>query len=170
MDSLWWTSRRHWREQVNNTLIAFHLSETNGSCRSRTWMAHLTDRDANHSAISPPLNVGLSDSLRDSDAVTTLHLTPSNNIACQFSRRIKKLLKTKSIFYSSILALPMWMLDESNWNTNTMLFLAVWKRVYCRNNSVDLRYNLINIWILGITVVWFNLEPEYSGLIIEAKW
>ena len=54
MDGLFWTSRRHWWEQFNSTLIEFHLSETSGLCRSRTWTAGLTDRDANHCAISPP--------------------------------------------------------------------------------------------------------------------
>ena len=36
--------------QVNRMLIKFHLLETNHSCRARTWMAHLTDGDANHYA------------------------------------------------------------------------------------------------------------------------
>ena len=54
MDGLCWTSRRHWWEQFNNTLIEFHLSETSGSCWARTWTACLTDRDTNHCAISPP--------------------------------------------------------------------------------------------------------------------
>ena len=54
MDGLRWTSRRHWWGQVNNTLITFHLSETSGFCQARTWTTRLTDRDANHYAISPP--------------------------------------------------------------------------------------------------------------------
>ena len=47
MDGLFLTSRRHWWERVNNTVIEFHLSETSGSYR-------LIDRDANDCAISPP--------------------------------------------------------------------------------------------------------------------
>ena len=39
----------------NNILIAYHPSETSGSCLSRTWTARLTDKDANHYTISPPL-------------------------------------------------------------------------------------------------------------------
>ena len=54
MDSLWWTSLQHWWEQVNSTLIEFHLSETSGSCRAWTRMASFTDRYANHCAICPP--------------------------------------------------------------------------------------------------------------------
>ena len=52
---LCWTSRQHWREQVNSTLIEFHLSETSRLCRVRTWTAGLTDREVDHCAISPPL-------------------------------------------------------------------------------------------------------------------
>ena len=37
-----------------DTLVESHISETNGLCRARTWMAHLADRDANYYAISPP--------------------------------------------------------------------------------------------------------------------
>ena len=48
-----WTSRRHWSGQVDNMLIDFHLSETNGLCRAQTWAPRLTD--ANYYAISPPL-------------------------------------------------------------------------------------------------------------------
>ena len=40
--------------EVHNILLAYHLSETNGSYQARTWTARLTDRDANHYAISPP--------------------------------------------------------------------------------------------------------------------
>ena len=40
--------------QVDNTIIEFHLSETNGLCRARTWAACLTDRDANNYTISRP--------------------------------------------------------------------------------------------------------------------
>ena len=47
-------SRRHWWKQVNNTVIEFHLSETSRSCQARTRTTHLTDRDANDCAISPP--------------------------------------------------------------------------------------------------------------------
>ena len=36
-------------------LLLFHLSVTNGSSRAQIWTAHLTDRDTNHYAISPPL-------------------------------------------------------------------------------------------------------------------
>ena len=47
MDGLFLTSRRHWWERVNNTVIEFHLSVTSGLSRARTWTAHLTDIDAN---------------------------------------------------------------------------------------------------------------------------
>ena len=40
--------------QLSIMLIEFHLSETNGSYRDRTWAGHLTDTDANHYAISHP--------------------------------------------------------------------------------------------------------------------
>ena len=40
--------------QVYNMPTEFHLSETNGSCRARTWTACLTDREVNHYAIFPP--------------------------------------------------------------------------------------------------------------------
>ena len=63
MDRLCWTSRQHWWEQVDNMLADPHLSEANGSYRARTWMAHLTDRDANHYAISPPSERWNSDSM-----------------------------------------------------------------------------------------------------------
>ena len=53
MHGLFWTSRRHWWERVNNTVIEFHLSVTSGSSRARTRIAHLVDRDANDCAISP---------------------------------------------------------------------------------------------------------------------
>ena len=53
MGGLWWTNRRHWWEQVDYILIESHLSEPNGPCQAWTWMAGLTDRDANHYAISP---------------------------------------------------------------------------------------------------------------------
>ena len=48
------TSRRHWWEQVSNTVIEFHPSITNGSCRAWTRIARLIDRDANNCAISLP--------------------------------------------------------------------------------------------------------------------
>ena len=57
MDSLFLTSRRHWWEQVNNTVIEFHLSMTSGSSWERTRSARLIDRDSNDCAISPPLNM-----------------------------------------------------------------------------------------------------------------
>ena len=47
MDNLFLTSRRHWWEQVNSTVIEFHLSETSRSRRARTRIARLLDRDAN---------------------------------------------------------------------------------------------------------------------------
>ena len=50
----WW----HWWRQVNSMLVEFHLSETNRPYRARTWTARMTDRDANHYAIShPPLSL-----------------------------------------------------------------------------------------------------------------
>ena len=39
--------------QVDNILIEFHLSETSRLCRARTWMACLSDGDANHYAKPP---------------------------------------------------------------------------------------------------------------------
>ena len=48
------TSRRHWWERVNNTVIEFHLSNTSGSRRARTWIARLVGRDANDYAIPLP--------------------------------------------------------------------------------------------------------------------
>ena len=54
MDGLILTSRRHWWERVNNTMIESHLSVTSGLSWARTRTAHLTDRDANDCAISPP--------------------------------------------------------------------------------------------------------------------
>ena len=58
MDGLFLTSRRHWWDQVNNTVIEFHLSETSGLSRARTRIARLIDRDANDCAISRlPVNV-----------------------------------------------------------------------------------------------------------------
>ena len=39
---------------VDNILEQLHLSETNRSCQARTWMARLTDGEANRCAISPP--------------------------------------------------------------------------------------------------------------------
>ena len=38
-------------------LVEFHLSETNGLCRARTWTAHMADRDANNYDISPSLHM-----------------------------------------------------------------------------------------------------------------
>ena len=55
MDGLFGTSRRHWWEQVNNTVLESHLSVTSGSSRAQTQTALLTDRDANDCAISLPL-------------------------------------------------------------------------------------------------------------------
>ena len=54
MDDLFSTSRRHWWERVNNTVIESHLSVTSGSRRARTRIARLVDRDANDCAISLP--------------------------------------------------------------------------------------------------------------------
>ena len=54
MNGLFWTSRRHWWERVNNTVIEFHLSVTSGSSQERTRAARLVDRDANDYANSPP--------------------------------------------------------------------------------------------------------------------
>ena len=54
MDGLFLTSRRHWWERVNNTVIEFHLSNTSGSRWAQTRIAHLVDRDANDCAISSP--------------------------------------------------------------------------------------------------------------------
>ena len=54
MDGLFITSRRHWWERVNNTVIESHLSVTSGSSLAQTWTVRLTDRDANDGAISPP--------------------------------------------------------------------------------------------------------------------
>ena len=54
MDCLFWTSRRHWWQQVNSSVIEFHLSNTSGSRRERTRIACLVDRDSNHCAISLP--------------------------------------------------------------------------------------------------------------------
>ena len=34
----------------------FHLSDTSRAYWARTWTVHVTDGDANHYAISPPLN------------------------------------------------------------------------------------------------------------------
>ena len=51
MDCLVLTSCWHWSEQVISTVIEFHLSNTSGSRRARTWIARLVDRDC---AISPP--------------------------------------------------------------------------------------------------------------------
>ena len=53
MDSLFLTSRRHWWEQVNNTVIESHLSVTSGLSWARTQPTGLTDRDTNDCAISP---------------------------------------------------------------------------------------------------------------------
>ena len=37
------TSRRHWCERVNNTVIESHLSEKRRSSRAQTQTAHLTE-------------------------------------------------------------------------------------------------------------------------------
>ena len=52
MDCLFFTSRRHWWERVNSTVIEFHLSNTSGSRRARTRIARLVDRDSNDCDIS----------------------------------------------------------------------------------------------------------------------
>ena len=39
MDHLWWTSRQHCWEQVDNMLV--DLSDVNTSSRARTWTARL---------------------------------------------------------------------------------------------------------------------------------
>ena len=54
MDGLFLTSRRHWWERVNNTVIEFNLTMTSGSSQERTRAARLIERDANDCAISPP--------------------------------------------------------------------------------------------------------------------
>ena len=54
MDYLFLTSCRHCWEQVNSTVIEFHLSNTSGSRWARTRIARLVDRDANDCAISLP--------------------------------------------------------------------------------------------------------------------
>ena len=38
--------------QLDDMLVKFHLSETNGLCQARTWTTRLTDGDADHYAIS----------------------------------------------------------------------------------------------------------------------
>ena len=52
--AFFWTSRRHWWEQINSTVKEFHLSNTSGSRRAQTWIARLVYRDSNNCAISPP--------------------------------------------------------------------------------------------------------------------
>ena len=47
MDALFLTSRRHWWEQVNSTVIEVHLSNTSRSTRAQNWIARLVDRDSN---------------------------------------------------------------------------------------------------------------------------
>ena len=47
------TSRRHWWERVNITVIEFHLSVTSGSSRERTRATRLIDRDANELCYFP---------------------------------------------------------------------------------------------------------------------
>ena len=54
MDGFFLTSRRHWWEQVRNTVIESHLSVTSGLSQERTWTARFIDKDANDCAISPP--------------------------------------------------------------------------------------------------------------------
>ena len=54
MDSLFWTSRQHWWERVNNSVIESHLSERSGSYWARTRMDRVVDKDATDCAISPP--------------------------------------------------------------------------------------------------------------------
>ena len=56
MDGLFLTSRRHWWERAINTVREFHLSETSGLYRARTWTDHMADRDATDCAIAPPVN------------------------------------------------------------------------------------------------------------------
>ena len=43
MDGLFLTSRRHWWDRVNNTVVEFHPSMTSGSSRERTRAAGLID-------------------------------------------------------------------------------------------------------------------------------
>ena len=57
MDGLFLTSRRHWWERENNTVIEFHPSNTSGSRWARTRIARLVGREANDCAISPPQKV-----------------------------------------------------------------------------------------------------------------
>ena len=47
------TSRRHWWERVNYTVIESYLSVTSGSSRAQTWTAGLTDRDAITTVLFP---------------------------------------------------------------------------------------------------------------------
>ena len=54
MNGLFVTSRRHWWERVNSTVIEFHLTNISRSRRTRTRIASLVERDANDCAISPP--------------------------------------------------------------------------------------------------------------------
>ena len=54
MDGLFLTSRRHWWERVDNTVIESHLCVTSGSSWARTLTARLIDRDANDCDISSP--------------------------------------------------------------------------------------------------------------------
>ena len=42
--------------QIDNMPLQYHLSETSGLFKTQTWKAHLTDGDADHCAICPPLD------------------------------------------------------------------------------------------------------------------
>ena len=66
MDGLFLTSRRHWWERVNNTVIESHLSVTSGLSRERTRVARFIDKDANDCAISPPPAVIVTSVTRES--------------------------------------------------------------------------------------------------------
>ena len=44
-------------EQVDKIMVELHLSETCRLCQAQTWIAHVTDRDVTHCAISLPLSL-----------------------------------------------------------------------------------------------------------------
>ena len=75
MDCLFLTSRRHWWEQVNSTVIEFHLSNTSGSRQARTRIAHLVNRDANNCAISPPLYIWFNVDVRYTPTIRLILIT-----------------------------------------------------------------------------------------------
>ena len=70
---------QYWYGQVDNMLIEFHLSGTNGLGRIQTCNTRLTDRDANHYAIFPPL--AEYDSHRD----VTIHLYRHTYLSYRYS-------------------------------------------------------------------------------------